>query len=206
MIDRDFGSMTMVSSAAPTFIEFRLDSNRLPTYDPNAPSAVPDIPWRESPDVDGDQFTFPTLLIPAWSVGDNLVDDDDDGVIGIDVQCRYFLEEDRLVRDFNFNETGWGGNRTIIAKGIRSFALEYFAFRNTPGNILLTTNSEGLIDGLAIDTSPFGNGNSFSWDTQRERDRIDLVRVTLGCNPRSFDDKLRTDIAPDYLIVRKGRI
>lgn len=206
MIDRDFGSMTMISSAAPTFIEFRLDSNRLPSYNPSAPSSVPGIPWRESPDVDGDQFIFPTSLIPAWSVGDNLMDEDDDGIVGIDVQCRYVLEGGILIRDFNFNQSGWGLNRVEIAKGILSLQFEYFAFRSTPGNFMITTDSEGLVNGSAIDGSSFGNGNFLSWDTQKERDRIDLVRVTLGCNPKSPSDTMRTDIAPDFLRVRRGRL
>ena len=201
-MDRDFSNMTLISSASIQFIEFRLDSNRLPGYDPNA--LVDGIPRIQHPDVDGDRYTLPTPAIPDWSVGDNLMDDDDDNNNLIDVQCRYFLEGTNLIRDFNFNQAGWGQNRFVIAKGVVSLSFNYFAFTSTAGNETLSTNAEGLVEGITVDASR--DNNRVAWDTENERNRIDLVRVSMGCNERNPQNVLRSDFAPHFLVVRRGRV
>lgn len=206
LMDRDFPSMTRVSTATATRIEFQLDSNRLPNYNPNAPSAIPTIPVGESPDVDGDQFVRPTPAIPVWSVGDNLVDEDDDGDVRIDVQCRYELRGTDLIRDFNFNEGGWGRNESVIVERVQSLRFDYFSYTNTAGNVSFVTNSEGLVEGLTVDGSAaYGNNDGIPWNTQRERDRVDMVRVTLGFNPRDPTKTISSDFAPNFLIIRRGQ-
>lgn len=205
MMDRDFLSMTLISSATPTFIEFRLDSNRAPWYNPDTIS--PDgIPWRRSPDIDGDFFTLPGPGIPYWTVGDNLTDEDDNSDNKIDVQCRYSLVGTDLIRDFSFDEEAWGSHTMVIAKGVVSMSFNYFAFPSTPGNEAMAVNGEGLVTDATINASSYGNGNTIYWDTQQERNRIDLVRIKLGCNPRKPSDTLSSDFFPVFLSVRRGRI
>jgi prepilin-type N-terminal cleavage/methylation domain-containing protein len=179
-VERDFEEMTLISSATPVSIEFQLDSHRLPGYDPNAldPKGVP---FRLSPDWDGDEVGVGGMPVVATDFnGYNTWDQDDDNDGKIDVQCRYFLDaNDNLIRDFNYNETGWDLHREMMLPRVQKPLFGYVgSINHIPGKDA-DLNKDGLVTAQEIDANPNGGNNNLLLDTALERLYIDAIDVDL---------------------------
>lgn len=239
-VERDFREMVQVDVSSATFIQFRLDSHRLPGYHPNADPDGDGMPNNRDADVDND---YGALLPPGtrWTSGFNLSDDDefdptmsDLAIINdgrIDVQCRYFVRDGALVRDYNFHEAGWGLNEKVLARSLSTngFQINYFGNANEPlgrnvdlGNdgvraVVDAGQGDRIITDKEIDMvlpADGGNGNRSSLvspfhriDTFVERQYIFFfsVRLAQDANSDGQDDfSLRTEISPLLLPVRRS--
>lgn len=239
-VERDFREMVQVDVSSAAFIEFRLDSTRLPGYNPNAdPDGDGMVNIRDT-DVDND---YGIILPPAtrWTSGFNLSDDDefDPSMSGsavvndgkIDVLCRYFVRDAALVRDYNYHETGWGLNETVLVRSLANngFRIEYFGNVNEDFGRNVDLGNDGLpgtsdagegdriitdkeIDMVLLTNG--GNGNQSSTvppleriDTFVERQYIFFfsVRMAQDTNRDGVEEfRLRTEISPLLLPVRRS--
>lgn len=219
-IERDFMEMNEVTVSSATFIEFRMDSYRLPTY-------------VETGDMDGDGLTNEidadddndvTSIVSAtaaWTVGYDHKDDDDGNNGQIDVQCRYYLAGKDLVRDFNYNGAGWGANTKIIATNISSFTITYYGSKSedlgqfidlgNDGNGATgdTGENDGIISPREIDwvQPATGHGNrSGRIDTANERRYIVSLHLYIAQDLNgdgTNDFKLETQLLPPLLTVKR---
>lgn len=221
-LERDFTDMNEVKVSSSAFIEFRMDSYRLPTYNPNGDLEGDGISNIMDPDDDNDAtvIAVPTM---TWRCGYDLKDDDDDNDLKIDVQCRYSLSAGSLIRDMNYNETGWGLHRITLAVNVSTLAFTYYgSIREDLGRYIDTGmdgdpgtgdsgESDRIITSVEIDrTLPADSGhgnNSGLIDTDDERKYIVSINVFMA-QDRNRDGKndfdLETRLAPPMLPLKRG--
>ncbi len=211
-VERDFREMVQVDVSSATFIEFRLDSTRLPGYNPNGDPDGDGIINIRDADVDDD---YGSMLTPAtqWTCGFNLRDDDefdptmsDVAVINdgkIDVLCRYFVKDGALLRDYNYHEAGWGLHEEVLAKSLSTdgFKIEYF------GNVneLMGMNVDLGNDGVKAVVDP-GQGDRIITDKE-----IDMVLPVEGGNGNQSSllppyDRIDTFVERKYIFFFSVRL
>jgi hypothetical protein len=211
----DLNAMTEITDSSEQFIEFRLDSDRVPGWNPRAPASG-GLTRETDPDDDGDLFVLEPSSQTFRLTGDDLHDDDDDGDGRVDAQCRYFLEGHALVRDFNVNESGWGLHRRVLGERFHSFRLSYLGSAQENPSIDMGVDgtaatgdpgeSDGVLEAREIDARlGFGNRNGLL-DTFSERRAIASVRVFLSQDPNADgkpDFSLETEYTPVYLSLKR---
>lgn len=222
-LERDFMEMNQVDVSSPTFIQFRMDSHRLPGYSGVLDGDGDGLNNLRDPDNDNDVGTLSAPSI-AWRYGDDLRDDDDDGDAQIDVQCRYYLSGRELLRDFNYNNAGWGLNVERLAKNmmVSAFRFDYFGSKNLPlgsavdvGNDgTANTNDAGERDNIITSTeidrcnAPVGHGDSDGQlDTDMERRYIVSIKVQMvddTNNDGKEDFRYETELQPPLLPLKRA--
>lgn len=179
-VEMDLESLTRIDVCNPRDIIFQLDSSHLPGFDQGGDLDGDGVVNNLDIDDDGD-MTGPTGLPVAGTNfnGNDLWDQDDDNNGFIDVRCRYFVDNGNLVRDFNYNEGGWGLNQRVILRGISGDVFEFFGSLNhTPGPDA-DRNGDGIVTRMEIDSFPVGNGNGLI-DSALELNYVDSIAVMLN--------------------------
>lgn len=149
--ERDLLQMNQILQADSDEVVFLLDSYRLPKYDGTTLSPR-GVPLLEDPDDDNDRKTLPTNASDFWRIGDDLDDDDEDGVAGADVICRYFFNPatGELSRSFRYNTAlgawtgaGWEAPKVVLPH-LAGFKINYFGSFETDAKA--DTNADRIID------------------------------------------------------------
>lgn len=222
-LEHDVMEMNQINVSSPTVLEFRLDSNRLPTYNPEGDPDGDGVPNLKDPDDDNDLGTL-SPPAQAWRYGDDLRDDDDDNDGKIDLQVRYALVNGTLTRDQNVNEAGWGQRLEVVADDllVARSAFTYYGSKNQPlgkkidlGNDgLPATGDAGESDNIIVSTEidrvppPTGGGNTNgAIDTDVERQYIVSLHVVLNLDANhdgKEDGRLETDYEPPLLPLKRS--
>lgn len=206
-----------VRVASATYVQFVLDVEHVPGYDPNADGDGDGVPDFRDGDRDGDV----QLLLPAasqWQAGYNLKDDDEDGDGLIDMEGRLYLSGRSLLYETRVNEGAWGGRRPLLNE-VSTFTLTYWGNRANPlgQQIDLGANGtavadagqgDGVISSVEMDAvlAPSGMGNrNGALDLANERRYITSIRLALAVD-RNKDGKddyaLETDVYPPLLPLK----
>jgi hypothetical protein len=186
-IQRDFMEMNELVIAEPQRIRFLQDSHRLPGYNGANDYVV---------DRDGDAMRIPVSEADARAMGNDLDDDDDDGVPGIDLSVEYRLEGRTLVKDTRVN--GGPPRSTTVAQDVLSMTIEYFA----PAGTL--TGFDASNDGLLNESELRGwtgcGGPLMSCREERNMTRLLKVGLTLaGGDAAQAPETVALEIAPPLL-------
>lgn len=223
VLEHDVMEMNQINVSSPTVLQFRLDSNRLPTYNPDGDPDGDGVPNLKDPDDDNDLGTL-SPPAQAWRYGDDLRDDDDDNDGKIDLQVRYTLANGTLTRDQNVNETGWGQRLEVLAKDLlaASSAFTYYGSKNQAlgkkidlGNDgLPATGDAGENDNVIVSTEidrvlpPTGGGNANgALDTDVERQYLVSLHVVLSLDANhdgKEDGRFETDFEPPLLPLKRS--
>lgn len=199
-----------VRIASPTLVEFVLDLDQSPVYDPNG-----DIDGDLVSNYrDGDRDNDVSLLDSAtaqWRHGYNLKDDDEDGDGKIDVRRRIYFDaaSRKLYSDMSLDEGAWGGQyRQTIMTDVSSFTLTYFGNKANALGRNIDANADGIISSNEMDsvTAPNGMGdNNGKLDTANEKRYITMIRIYLASD-RNRDGKtdygVETDVYPPLLPLK----
>lgn len=206
-----------VRVASATYVQFVLDIEHAPAYDPNADGDGDGVPDFRDGDRDGDV----QLLLPAaaqWRAGYNLKDDDEDGDGLIDLEGRLYLSARSLFYETRVNEGAWSGRRALLNE-VSTFTLTYWGNRANPlgQQIDLGANGtavadagqgDGVISSVEMDAvlAPAGMGNrNGALDLANERRYITSIRLALAVD-RNKDGKddyaLETDVYPPLLPLK----
>lgn len=223
VLEHDVLEMNQINVSSPTVLQFRLDSNRLPTYLPDGDPDGDGVPNLKDPDDDNDLGTLSAPAL-AWRYGDDLRDDDEDNDGKIDLQVRYALANGTLTRDENVNEAGWGQRVDVLAKDLLAppSAFSYYGSKNQSlgkkidlGNDgLPATGDPGESDNVIVSTEidrvppPTGGGNANgAIDTDVERQYIVSLHVVLSLDANhdgKEDGRLETDYEPPLLPLKRS--
>ncbi|MBI5245253.1 MAG: prepilin-type N-terminal cleavage/methylation domain-containing protein [Elusimicrobia bacterium] len=195
--------------ASNTFVEFVVDLDQSPNYNPDGDMDGDGIPDYRDADRDSDA----SLLMPAtaqWRAGFNLQDDDEDGDGKIDVMRRLWWDkpERKLYLDMSLDEEAWGGRRQLAAQNVSTFTLTYFGSKANALGRLIDLNGDGDVafDEMdrAVPTTGMGNNNG-ALDLANERRYITYVRIYLGMD-KNRDGKneyvVETDVYPPLLPLK----
>jgi prepilin-type N-terminal cleavage/methylation domain-containing protein len=202
ILDRDLLEMVELRVARPDRIEFILDSNHLPNYNPSTTNL-------RSPDDDGDALDW---VSPSdwWRRGNDLDDDDDDGDGKLDVWMAYSFIGDTLVREVSYNE---GPIETfVVSKSIYGGLFSYFGSTKRKGGAPMDLNSDGIVTGLEIDGTlpPVGVGDGTGvLDTPDELRAVVYINLFVNFDPNGdgkADRKLDKNIMPPLLNFRSPRL
>lgn len=207
-IEFDLEEMTVVSSSTPRFLEFQLDSNRLPGYNPTGDFDADGLTNEFDVDDDADMIGVGGVPIPATDMnGNDLWDQDDDNDGNIDVQCRYYIDANQnLVRDFNYQESGWGNNVEILLDSISGSIFKYFGSVNQIPGPSADSNRDNIVTWQEIDQNPATGNSNGVIDTTAERLYINSISVHLVIDKNNdtlpdFTTELR--IRPPLLMVNR---
>jgi len=203
LLEQDLNEMVSLKVATPRLIEFIMDSNRMPGFDPNGDTDGDKIPNNLDADDDNDTNSWP---VPSqWQkTGNDLDDDDDDGNGKEDLRVRYRFDGDRLFREENVNERGW--TVVQIGRGMRDFQFVYFGSSNRTAGPNLDTNADGQVTEQEIDGGLLGNNNTVL-DSTAELAQVYVIQVvaTMDLNK---DDKaeyrFEKSIFPPLLAFRRN--
>lgn len=222
-LDHDLLEMNQINVSSPTALQFRVDSNRLPTYNPDGDPDGDGVPNLKDPDDDNDLGTL-SPPAQAWRYGDDLRDDDDDNDGKIDLQVRYVLANGTLTRDQNFNEGGWGQHVEVVAKDLLTAqsSFTYFGSKNQALGKKIDLGIDGLPgtadpgenDNVIVSTEidrvlpPTGGGNANgALDTDLERQYIVSLHVVLRLDANhdgKEDGRFETDYDPPLLPLKRS--
>ena len=211
-----------ITLASATFVEFSVDMDQSPNYDPDGDMDADGIPNYR----DGDRDNDAQALLPAasqWQAGYNLKDDDENGDGQVDVRQRVYLSGSTLWLDTRLDGANWGAGRLKrIMLNVSTFTLTYWGNKaNSLGKTidrgndgLASTGDAGEGDGIISATemdmvaasAGMGDRNG-KLDTANERRYITSVRITLGSDKNKdgkTDYVVETDVYPP-LIPLKSR-
>lgn len=219
-IERDFMEMNEVTFSTAALIEFRLDSYNLPGYSDTADADGDGLTNIADADDDNDLTTIYAANL-AWRGGYDLKDDDDDNDGEIDVQCRYYKSGTSLMRDFNYNEAGWGQHATVVAINVSSLTFTYYGSKNENLGKFIdlgndgaagtgdTGESDGIISAREIDWVQPATGagdRSGLIDTATERQYIMTIHFAIAQDKNrdgKEDYRLETQVAPPLVPVKR---
>lgn len=189
-IEFDLEEITMLSSATASFLEFQLDSNRLPGYNPTGDADGDGLPNQFDVDDDADMTGVGGVPIPATEKnGNDLWDQDDDNDGHIDVQCRYYFDgEFNLVRDFNYQEQGWGNNVEIVLRSAKGTRFVFFGSINQIPGRSADTNLDNIVTAQEIDAAPGAGNSNGIIDSEAERRYVNSIHVTVAVD-KNLDGK-----------------
>ncbi|MDE2290884.1 MAG: prepilin-type N-terminal cleavage/methylation domain-containing protein [Elusimicrobia bacterium] len=196
-----------IQVASSTFVQYIVDIDQSPNYDPNALGAG-GIPNYRNPDRDGDANQL-VAAADQWKVGYNLKDDDEDGDGKIDVEERIYLSGTDLWSDMSVDEAPWGGRYLKrIATDVSTFTLTYFGSKANSLGKNIDLNGDGIVTAAEIDAAvpPVGMGNADgALDTADEMLYVTSVRVRLGLDVNKdgkTDEEVETDVYPPMLPLK----
>ncbi len=222
-IEPDIYAANYVQIASATFVQFIVDANRWPNYNPQGDFDGDGIINEQDPDVDNDaNVTKP--VGQEWKAGFNLKDDDDDNDGNVDVRIRYYLQGRTLFRQTSYDgapmsaeNSGWSSPPQKIADDVLSLKFTYFGNKaSTLGAALDKGNdgvagtadageNDGIITATEIDMcQPPGNRNGIL-DTLQEKSCIMSIRIQIQMdtnNDGKSDYTVETTIAPPLLAVK----
>lgn len=179
ILTRDFGDITDVLQADPQTIVFACNSHRVPGGAYNYLKT----------DQDNDAMNIATSPFNARFTGYDLDDESDNGDTRVDFRSSLKLIGDKLVQKDILNQPDpaiagdWDSltfsNQRVIAVNVSTFALTYYgglAYLSPPHD----DNADGVVTAVEIDSGTVGGNNSGTLDLQSERDKLSILRVTLG--------------------------
>lgn len=194
--------------ASSTCVEFVVDLDRSPLYDPQGDPDGDGIPNFRDTDRDNDAH----LLLAAtqqWRIGFNLKDDDEDGDARTDVRQRLCLAGRELWLDTSVNEAGWGGPyRRRVATEVSTFTLTYHGNRANDLGKSIDADNDGSVSAAEMDgvLPPLGMGNgNAALDLANERRYITSVRLHMAVDKNRDgrnDYALETDVYPPLLPLK----
>ncbi|MBK8576404.1 MAG: hypothetical protein IPN90_12245 [Elusimicrobia bacterium] len=202
-MERDMEEMTLISMAQPNQLIFQLSSSRLPGYNPNGDMDGDGITNEFDPDDDGDGIITSTIFN-----GLDLVDQDEDmplsiGFRKIDVQCRYMVDnEKRLVRQLNFQESGWSAPEILMTKVAADPFTYMGSINHMPGPEADTTPADGIVTWNEIDGHPVMGNSNGTLDLGSELIFISAIKVRLardGNSDGKIEFEATTSISPPLL-------
>lgn len=202
ILERDLLEMVELRVAQPDRIEFILDSNHLPTYNPTVANL-------QSADDDGDALDWGDPN-DWWMRGNDLDDDDDDGDGKLDVRVVYRFEGETLRREISYNEGPI--QSLVVGKTLSGGQFSYFGSTKRRGHLVMDTDSDGIVTALEIDgtLSPVGVGNgNDQLETPDELRAVVYINVFLNIDINHDGDVERTlnkNITPPLLNFRSPRL
>lgn len=207
-----------VRAASAACMEFALDIEHSPAYDPDGDWDGDGVPNFR----DGDRDSDVQLLLPAatqWRAGYNLKDDDEDGDGQLDMEGRLCLSGRSLIRETRVNGGAWSGRRALLNE-VSTFTLTYWGNRANPlgqqidlgadgvGGTADAGENDGVIAAIEMDAvpPPAGMGDRDGvLDLANERRYITSIRLALAVD-RDKDGKndyaLETDVYPPLLPLK----
>lgn len=208
-----------VRVASSSLVEFVVDIDHAPAYNPNGDQDGDGIPNYRDGDRDGDA----NLLYPAtaqWRIGFNLLDDDENGDVKVDVVRRLYLSTGTLWLDTSVDEEAWGGRRKALAVNVSTFNILYFGNKaNSLGSAMDlgddgnsgtgdTGENDGVITSREMDMvqTPTGMGDrSGGLNLKNERRYVTSLRFTFGVDRNrdgKVDYQVETDVYPPLLPLK----
>ena len=218
-MEPDLTEANEIVEAGSHSIIFIVDSNRMPSYDPDADPDGDGIVNLKDPDDDNDA----SLILPPtaqFRAGYDLKDDDETGDGLIDMRVKYYLSGAAVYKDVSYNEQAWGGNVKKLLDGITYFNIVYWGAKKEDlgKNIDLGNDGEagtsdegegdGLISAREIDwvEPPIGHGDrSGAIDTENEFRYVASVYMEMAYDKNGDgveDARLSTELSPPLLILK----
>ena len=209
-----------ITVTSGTIVEFVVDMDQSPAYDPNGDLDLDGIPNYR----DGDRDSDANQLIAAanqWRIGFNLKDDDEDADGQTDVRQRIYLSNRAIYLDMSLNGGAWGGSRLkTLMVNVSTFNFTCWGNKaNSLGRNLDRGNdglsgtgdsgeNDGMISGREVDmvapVAGMGDRNGLL-DTTNERRYITAIRVYLGSDRNrdgTTDYAVETDVYPPLLPLK----
>lgn len=197
-----------VRTASGTFVEFVVDIDRTPLYDPDGDLDGDGIVNRLDADRDDDASD---LLAAAnqWRAGFNLEDDDENGDAQIDARRRIWLSNGTLWLDEVADGGAWGGAGLVaLVNNVSTFTLTYFGNKANNLGKNIDSDANGVITAAEMDSvlpaAGMGNNNG-GLDLANERRYITSVRARLGLDENKdgkLDYAVESEVYPPLLPLK----
>ena len=191
-----------IQIASATFVQYIVDLDQSPDYDPNGDLNGDGVPNYRDPDRDGDA----SLLLPAtaqWQAGFDLKDDDEDGDGKIDVREQLYFKNGALWFDKSVDEAPWGGRYLKkIAAHVSTFTFTYYGNKANPLGASIDGDNDGVISATEIDAA--GNASGVL-DTAAEMRYLTSARISLGVDwngDGKSEFRTETDVYPPLLPLK----
>ncbi len=205
-IERALLHANEIRVASGTYVDFVVDLDQQPGYDPDGDLDGDGIPNFRDADRDSDVNVL-AAAADQWRIGFNLIDDDEDGDLQVDMARRLYLSSGTLWLDARANGAAWGSSQKL-ALNVSTFTLTYYGNKANNLGKSIDQNGDGVITAYEMDfvQAPTGMGNrNGSLDAKNELRYVTSLRVKLGLDKNKdgkTDYEVETDVYPPLLPLK----